>query len=247
MKIIKNKEFIINVTDKLEEDSLNLIKDKYFKLKKINNEVYAIVFSNNENKKIKQSSQNIPSTKNKILNLLNDKNLEVKDKVEGTFENLLNPNELSIFKQMLKNKEIIIFKLSKKYKKGIYKVFEQKNKNFTPVNYSNISFDFFENNNYYIIENNNDAIRFSEKYASKIKNNEIIGVKSFDGNYYVIDYEYYSEIKDKFLSVDLPNNFTLIDVMNKTEFSEEIIKIVLEILKDQGVIIEKRKGIYEFI
>lgn len=200
---------------------------------------------------------------------------------------------------MIKDNEIILFKLSQKYKRNIYKVNEgledlkepaheevnfkepiSKINTYDEINFkknaidktngnktnsdsnsksntNNLdfktaddykdSFSFFDNNQYIIIKNQNLALHFSEKYKEKIKNNEIVGLKSFDGNYYVISFELLSEIKNKILNLKMSSTFNIEELSSKLSLDKDVTKITLEILKEECLVIEKKKNLFQFV
>jgi len=276
MKIIKKdnnyvldcNENEISLVDRLENIELNVIE--------VNEDVF-VLSKNISKKKIKAQNtfQSLPEKdkgslldiKNKIYQILDNRDISVKDKVEGRFEKLfLTDLDLPIFKKMIKKNEIILFKLSEKYKRNIYKVNEgleeskQKEANLkNPIlnNKNNLdfknaadfedSFSSFDNDQYIIITNQNLALHFSEKYKEQIKNNEIVGLKSFDGNYYVISVELFSEIKNKILNLKMPSTFSIEDLSSKLSLDNDIIKITLEILKEDCLVIEKKKNLFQFV
>jgi len=196
-------------------------------------------------------------------------------KIEGKFEKLLNVDDLNIFKEMLASKEIVLFKLSDKYKKKIYKVnedYEQKKQNsdlkvYAPqqvevaIPNSNVvlqqdvvgkseSIDkvyyLFDKQNYIILDNSNIANIFSQKYVQEFKSGEIIGLKSFDNNYYMINSNLYNKIKPKILNYK-QDPFSLEEISSKLQLSPDLIKIILEFLKEECLIVEKRKNLYSFV
>ena len=106
---------------------------------------------------------------------------------------------------------------------------------------------FFETNGYIIIKNQGDAVFFSEKYEKRIKSNEIIGQKAFDGSYCVIDADVYNKVKNKLLSLKIKEAFTIEDIKVKLNYPDDELRVVLEILKEECLVIEKRKGKYMFV
>lgn len=247
MKIVKkNKTYFINIDDKKEENILEAFLYKSLDLKKEKENLLISIKEKVSKEKIKQ----------KIVSLLNDDSLTFKDKVEGTFEKLLNKEDLKIFNEMLSNNEIETFKLSSKYKKGVYQVFSNKKDSNKP-NFSNVSINkkedkediikTFKSKKYIILKNEEDAKKFSNIFQDKLKDKSIIGIKSFDGNYYVIDKLLFNKIRTKILSLKTSLSFTLDSFKEDAELSKELLKIVIELLKEEGLIFEKRKGSFEFV
>ncbi len=270
MKIVKkDKTYFINYVHE-DLELLDKLRDSKLEFKEIVPNVYSLVI-NKDTPNQKENAKETPKLdiKQKIISLLNDKSVSGGDKIEGNFEKLLKKEDLSIFNEMLKAKEITIFHLPK-YKKGIYQVNSpsQKESSFKgeeaiskPKEKDKSSFtsaremvyesedilSFFEANGYIIIKNQGDAVFFSEKYEKRIKSNEIIGQKSFDGSYYVIDADNYQKVKNKLLSLKIKEAFTIDDVKVKLNYPDDELRVVLEILKEECLVIEKRKGKYMFV
>lgn len=269
MKIVKkNKTYFFNFNDETEAKELDNYTNKELEIKTITDNVVSLVVKTNVSQSEQSkntlivgqqpSSPPAPMTKPaeikaKITRLLQDKDFPFQDKVEGKFETLLKPEDLLIFKEMLKTKEIITYKQSEKYKKAIYVVNE--GKQIAPVslpatksttiqeNADTIIKEFFKKK-YAIIKTLEAADKFSREYYSKFKNNEIKGQKSFDGHFYVIDVFLYNTIRKQILSCNLDKNFSIEDLSKKLNKDTELLKIAIEFLKEEGVIIEKRKNIY---
>lgn len=239
MKIVKkNKVYFLNPENLDEEKKL-----EFFLNKSLNLDVKDSLFiaSFNEIKKTKVK-ENILSVKKKIINLLNDKDLTFKDKVEGTFEKLLNKEDLLIFKEMIVNKEVEIFKLSDKYKKGVYQL-TSRNSSFE----SKEGFDFFDTNNYIILKTSQDAKTFSQIYENDIKAGDVLGIKSFDGNYYVLKKDVFNELYKKIKNLSFNDTFSTEYLSSFLKISLEKLKVFIEILKEEGKVIEKKKNTFEFL
>ena len=261
MKIVKkNKTYFVNLNSKDNLSLINQLVDVDFEVIKLNDDVFSLVkkptsksYSGVEKTISSNFTSNLstPSNIQKIYDLLNDKNLPINNKVEGVFEKLLNENELKIFKQLLDSKKIISFKLSDKYKKGIYKVSDSLNKdnlknNLDGIENQKIDFSEFDKNKWIILPNK-FGLAFSKVYKDQLECKDVIGLKSFDSNYYIIDSGLYEDIKSRILDLNIKDSFEISFIENKLSLNKDLIKIVFEILKEDGVVIEKRKGIYLFI
>lgn len=255
MRLVKrNKTYFLNPENQEEEKKLTNFLNKFLDIE--------VTSENNLSISIREQETdfNIPKettdVKQKIFNLLEDKNLSFKDKMQGFFENFLNKKDVPILEKMLKDNEIEIFKTSEKYKTGVYRVvkkqgFVSKKPSFSKSSQTttpdNLFIHEFLSKKYIILKNAQDAKIFSENFSKKIKSKEIMGIKSFDGNYYVIFNELYKKCKNKILGLKTSQSFSLDFFKEKTEFSPTLLKIVFEILKEEGFVIEKRKDLFEFI
>ncbi len=275
MKIVKkNKTYFLNVDNLEEERNLEQYLNKVLDVNRISvNEVLFSLREKTEEKTIekpkvyekekvieKEKPLIKPSSiiktsfkdakdlvKNKIATLLNDKNLTFQDKVEGSFETLLNKEDLSVFKEMLLNKEVEVFKLSDKYKKGVYQMASFNKPSSLPSKEQTADFSFFDTEKYIILNKPEDAKQFSSSYEAQIKAGDILGIKSFDGNYYVINKLLFTKIRDLIFSLNLKDSFSIDFLIEKTTFQKQALKVVIEILKEEGLIIEKRKETYQLL
>ncbi len=215
---------------------------------------------------VKHPSPSKDLIKKKIISILQDKDLSFKERVEGNFEDLLKKEDLEIFKEMLKDKEIITFKQSEKYKKAIYVVNEKyspvavenkpvlENKsiqetkakvlgNTTEENADLIIKEFIKKK-YVIIKTQLAADKFSKDFYIKFKNNEIKGMKSFEGSFYVVDVKLYEKTRERILSSNFQKNFSIEELSEKLNYEIELLRIAIEFIKEEGLIIEKKKNIY---
>jgi predicted transcriptional regulator len=54
-------------------------------------------------------------------------------------------------------------------------------------------------------------------------------------------------VKGKILSLKIKDSFTIDDLKQKLNLPEDELKVVLEILKEECLVIEKRKGKYQLV
>lgn len=257
MKIVKkNKTYFFNLKDEKEIDALNSYINKELDITLINDSTFVLslreIKTNFNKNSIKENTINKEKNskdiiKQKIIKLLSSEDLSFKDKVEGRFENILNKEDLEIFKEMLNKKEIILYKQSEKYKKAVYSVKTENFKQSEKINDKDNIFKEFYKNKYIIIKSKEEAENFSQKFYPKFKDGEIKGQKTFDNYFFAIDLNYYNQIKKEIQNLNLKTNFTIEEIIKKTNKSEELLKIVLEFLKEEGILIEKRKGLFCFI
>ena len=86
------------------------------------------------------------------------------------------------------------------------------------------------------------------KNSEAIKNSEIKGIKSFDGNYYIIEtglLEKYIPIVSE--TIQKNKNISLEELYKKAGINKILAKIICEFLKEEGDLIEKTKGRYTYV
>lgn len=281
MKIVKkNKTYFLNLKNNDECNLLDCFLDTELNINVINK--YTIAFSVIDDLKknnlkdssgvkkntviLKETTSNLKDNESlireKIIDLLQDKEFPINNKVEGIFENFLKKEDLVFFKKMLLDKTVITYKQSDKYKKSLYVINQQFIK--TPEeqiikennsklldsksneNIDSVVKDFYKKK-YSLIKSVDVANSFSKQLYPKFKNNEIKGIKSFDGYFYVIFVDFYLSLKEQIFSCNLNKNFTLEDLSKLLNKETELLKIVIEFLKEEGLLIEKRKNIFYLI
>lgn len=182
----------------------------------------------------------------KIFSLLESKNIA--DRVEGKFEAQLSQKEKERFRQLLKEQKIVLFKSSPKYIKFVYKKAPEKKKESEQENALEKPIEEYslEKDGFLVARNEQRAKRISQDYETEIKEGKIKGLKSFDGNFYIIESSLLEKYRGQVLSTIKANkNLFLSQLAKNTRVSQTLSKIVCEFLKEDGEIIEKRKELYQ--
>lgn len=256
MKIVrKNKTYFLNFKDYKEIEQLDSYINKELDIKAINKTTLAFsVKEDSQTEQIPLDKISKPvdtkkeDIKQKVKAMLSDNQLLFRDKVEGRFELMLDKSDLDVFKEMLLAKEIIPFKQSDKYRKAIYIVNENKATDISKQKEENTDmFKEFLKKRYAVLKTQELADQFSREFFTEFKNNEIKGVKSFEGDFFVINVMLYNSIVKQILSCVLSKNFTIEELSQKTGKECELLKIAIEFLKEEGKIVEKRKNQYTLI
>ncbi len=94
------------------------------------------------------------------------------------------------------------------------------------------------------IVNIEDVRKISYVTRDEINQNEILGIRGFDGNYYIFKRDVFEDLKNKLFLVLKNVNTTLSELLEKTDIDATKIKGVLEILKDQSEVIEVSKDVF---
>jgi len=91
---------------------------------------------------------------------------------------------------------------------------------------------------YQIITDKNTALSLSKKLEQEIKKGEVIGIKSFDGNFYVVRTKYYDEMSIKIEKCLMKEDLNLIQISDVLKLKTDACKAILKIMNDKGIIIE---------
>ncbi len=217
---------------------------------------------------LKKPSNEFSEVDARIFNLLEKKDL--KERVEGKFEKCLNEKELKRFNELLKQGGVIKFKLSKNYTKAIYKSRaeneREENKKGRGSDDKRIAIPMpnvagqrgnagmpaasldLDEKGYLVIRNEVEAKKLSAELTERTKRGEIKGMKSFDGNYYVILTELYGDLAKKIVNhMEKKKTAQLDEIANDLKIDKTLAKIVCEFLMEDGSLSEKRKGLYQYV
>jgi len=209
----------------------------------------------------------------KIFKMVREKPL--KERVEGKFEELLGKEELERFKELLKEGLVVAFKLSPKYKKAVYKTRDEaeekpasakkeavndpsrkdagkepgkKEPELPNAKESNLEENTLEKDGFMACKSVHIAKVMSEKFKKEIEDGKIRGLKSFDGQFYIAETPVYEKYSGKVISaIKAEKGIGSKKIAQQLGISQVLAKIVCELLKEDGEIIEKRKDQFQAI
>jgi hypothetical protein len=185
------------------------------------------------------------------------KKARLSDLVEGKFENQLNAKQKQAMLELIASGRVFVFKLNDSYKKGVYRVKDEEEKNKKRTKRDSEDFNapkklppdyILETDGFVATMNNERAKILSSEYRERIEAGELKGIKSFEGIYYLIETDLLDNYTKKVLGEFLEHNeMTQEEIAEKVNISIELAKIICEFLKEDGELLEKRKGKYKYI
>lgn len=236
--IIEGKEF----------DSMGFPRDKEMELIKVEEGVWVITQKSVPEKKEEKSQEitKIDETEQKIIGYLREK--PFKDRIEGNFERILSKEELLKFRQMLKEGKVEKYKSNPKYKKAVYQArLPEANRKFENVEKGIEEFSL-EKDGFIVVKNEQRAKMLSEQLAEKVKAGEVMGTRSFEGTFYIIDSTFYNEKSGKVLDkIRELRNASLETLSRDLSLTPTVVRIICTFLNEEGQILEKRKEFYQYI
>ncbi len=239
----KGNEFALNFSQD-EFNELGLDPTKEYRLVKVKEGVWVLL----EEGKAKE--EKVGETEQKVTSLLKKKDL--RDRVEGKFEKYLNEKELLKFNELLEKGVIEKFRLSQKYKKAVYQLKGEKDEGRKEKVYDEGEKQMdqysLEKDGFIIVRAEGKVKELSNELSGRIKKNEVKGIKSFDGNFYIIETPLYGKKADAVLNF-LQNRKSahLSEISKGLKSTKTLTKVICEFLKDEGSIIEKRNGLYQMV
>ncbi len=252
---------------KLEGNNLVLSKEEIELLKK-NPELVLIpnqegvfllidtkMLEKNEGKQVCVKVPELSEEKEQVIGLI--KKGRLSDLVEGKFEATLNDMQRKALLELVISGKVFVFKLNETYKKGVYRVNEEEEGEKVLEKKESEEFnapekpihDYSLEKDGFIIAHNAELAReLSAKHERSIKEGLLRGIKSFDGYYYLVEQrllEHY--MKKAVLVLDEKQEQLVEDLAKNINASKTLTKIICEFLKDDGEIMEKKKGQYKYI
>ncbi len=100
---------------------------------------------------------------------------------------------------------------------------------------------------YWVLESEPEALEFSKRFSQQLSSGEIIGVKSFDGKYYAVRRDVYNKLIPLITRFLSDGGKTVEELSTFLKADKELIKAVLEVAREEGVVIERSGGMYELL
>lgn len=100
---------------------------------------------------------------------------------------------------------------------------------------------------YVIIENEVEARDASLRLEQELRTGEVLGTRGFDKKYYVAQKRFYSAWNEKIRPFLKEKMLNLDQVAEALSMSEVAARVALELMREQGEIIEKKKGWYSAV
>lgn len=94
-----------------------------------------------------------------------------------------------------------------------------------------------------IIQDKREAMMLSEQLGPQMKSGAVVGVKGFDGKFYVVTREYYSKARG-LVEALLKDSMDAPSVASAAKLDPEGCLAVLRLMAENGDIIEKKKGVF---
>lgn len=198
-------------------------------------------------------AQEISPLQQKVLRLM--KTHQAPDLVEGRFEQFLSQEEQQALRELIARGKVERYKSSPKYTLGIYREARENNDKKIPSNAIAVPITEkpleeyrLEVDGFEVIRNDAAAKQRSMELAEKLKANEVKGMKSFDGFYYVIEralLQRFLPLMAQFMQANKKTDLNAIT--SHLNVPRILSRIILEFAKEEGTIIEKRKDSFAFV
>lgn len=99
---------------------------------------------------------------------------------------------------------------------------------------------------YAVLANNNQAYEFSESLRNAGKNNDVLGIKGFDGKYYVVSKNYFTEMS-YLIKNSVRGEMTVASIAKLCKTDETGSRAVLMLMAERGDAVEKKKDSFALV
>jgi len=188
----------------------------------------------------------LSSEEMKLLRKLNT--IKFSERIPYNVNRKLDSEERGVLDNLIRKGAVRVYKGGKYSKTGVYDISDDvyallkntEREEITPES-------SLERNGYAVIEDAKTAERISSILQKEISLGEILGVRGFDKRFYIAKRGWFVEkcesvkrcVGKKLRSVE--------EISRETHLNESACRVVLEIMRERGEVIEKRKGAYELV
>lgn len=97
------------------------------------------------------------------------------------------------------------------------------------------------------IEDSEEIRKISYVLKNEINNGDVLGIRGFDRTYYIFKRSCYEKNKNLLLAILKEGNKTYEELKTKLDVKEQLLKGLIELTKEQGEIIEPKRGIFKIV
>jgi len=106
-----------------------------------------------------------------------------------------------------------------------------------------VPFGMLHTQGFMIIADKNEARMLSERLADDMKRGNALGVKGFDGKFYIVTRDYFTRSQAAILAI-LKEDMNADAIATAAKLNPDGCRAVLRIMSENGDILEKRRGIF---
>lgn len=162
----------------------------------------------------------------------------------------LSPREKEVLAKLIENGAVQVYKGGKYSKTGVYEISNDVYsllKGEKPEEEAGTAEEQLEKNGYAIVDDARDAEALCKKFEREIRGGELIGTRGFDKRFYIGKRSWFTGLFEKIRQSMKKGANSIDGVSKELRISEPACAVALEIMKDRGDVIEKRKGCYGWV
>lgn len=98
-----------------------------------------------------------------------------------------------------------------------------------------------------ILENEEQAKLVSQKLEKQIKAGQVFGVRGFDKRFYLVSSTFLDRHSGRILAALASKDLSLSDIAAASSLEEKACLTLLQVMKEKGDVIEKKKGVFKAV
>lgn len=184
-------------------------------------------------KKLEELSQ----TELNVLRKIN--RIRFSQRTKEAVDKTLSPEEKRVLDELVR-KGVVTFYDKGKYKhKGVYSI----SRNYYHLLTGHPKHQKLEKG-YVITDDPEEARKLMNELQEQIKSGEVASLRSFDKKYYFVSSDLVNSVGSEIIANLEQGEMTLDELAESCGLEREMVKAVIEVLRESGDIIEKKRGLY---
>ncbi len=249
MKIVKTRHGLAVVLPREIVELLGLKEGQELEFKHISGKVFALFPKETGKKPSEKKGKGLTEEELKVLKKLNK--IRFTERTPKKVKDVLTKEEWEVLKELLK-KRVILKMVHGKYEKsgGVYSISREyygmlkgveKKKEKDEVD---ALVDVLKRDGFFSTKDQKIAEELAERLNTELELGEVAAVKSFDKTFYFVTNQALASVGDQIRKVLKSGPLTAEEIATKLKKDPTLVKAVLEILRESGEVIEKRKNVY---
>jgi hypothetical protein len=183
-----------------------------------------------------------------LLRKLNS--IKFSERIPYNVNKRLSTREKEVLSKLMEKGAVMVYKGGKYSKTGVYEISNNVYallKGEKPAAAEVTPEAQLENNGYAIVEDAREAERICKSLEKEIRSGEIVGTRGFDKRFYVARRSWLVTLNEKVRQSMKKGANNIADISRDLRISEPACAVILEMMKDRGDAIEKRRGCYGLV
>ncbi|MCD4740262.1 hypothetical protein K8R43_03665 [archaeon] len=196
-----------------------------------------VEFAMVDDKNVKMSKlESVASPELDVLRKLNA--IKFSERTKEAVDSKLTDSEKETLKQLIEKKIVSFYDKGKYTDRGVYSISRDYYYLITKKPPKEMKCGF------YVIDDSYRARELMEEFKPQIKSGDILSVRSFDKKYYFVSADVVNSTGSEIIAVLGEKDAGLEDLAKQLNVDKNLIKAVLEVLRESGDVIEKKKELY---
>jgi hypothetical protein len=105
------------------------------------------------------------------------------------------------------------------------------------------AFSLLNSRGFIIVQDKREAMMLSEQLAQEMKRGDVVGVKGFDGKFYIVTRSYFNDGRNK-IDNALKEDMDAPSIASKTKLDPDGCIAILRLMAEAGDVLERKRGVF---